>query len=164
MVFVVFVAALGMMTGMMAGAVFAEVPAVCSRLAPLPVPISDLRVHTQRGVVISLEVEVASTPAARRRGLMCRTYLPAQRGMLFILPAPRETAMWMKNTLIPLDMLFVAPTGRILAITENASPLSEERIVSPGAVKAVLELAGGSVRRYAISIGDVLEHGAFTSP
>ena len=139
----------------------AQMPGICSRLAPLHFPISHVRVHTQTEILF-FEVEVAANASTQRRGLMCRPHLAPARGMFFVLKKPREMSMWMKNTVIPLDILFVAPSGRIAAIYENAPPLTEDIISSPGAIKAVLELKGGTVGRHKIRVGDVLKHRVFT--
>jgi uncharacterized membrane protein (UPF0127 family) len=87
--------------------------------------------------------------------------LPASRGMLFLFDAPQVATFWMKNTLIPLDLLFIAADGRIIHIVENATPLSEARIDSMGIVTGVLELAGGSSRRLGLKAGDRVRYPAF---
>jgi uncharacterized protein len=99
-------------------------------------------------------VEIADTPQTRARGLMFRKSLPPATGMLFDFKRPQEVAFWMKNTLIPLDMLFVSARGRILAVHRNAVPLSLATIASPVPVRAVIELAGGTAARLGIAPGD----------
>jgi uncharacterized protein len=99
-------------------------------------------------------VEVAETPQEEARGLMFRKSLAADSGMLFDFKRPQEVAFWMKNTLIPLDMLFVDAEGRIAGIHANAVPLSLATIESPGPVRAVIELAGGTAARLGIKPGD----------
>jgi uncharacterized membrane protein (UPF0127 family) len=99
-------------------------------------------------------VERATTDEQREYGLMYRRKLPADAGMVFVYPDEREVAMWMKNTLIPLDMLFVKADGTILSIRERAVPLSEETIPSKGPVEIVVELNGGTVSRLGIKPGD----------
>jgi len=92
-------------------------------------------------------VEVARTDAEQDKGLMFRTSLPADGGMLFPFEKPRIGSFWMKNTLIPLDMIFIRADGSIDRIAENTIPESLEPVVSGGEVSAVLELAGGTAAR-----------------
>jgi uncharacterized membrane protein (UPF0127 family) len=102
------------------------------------------------------DIEVAKTPAQQRYGLMYRKELPHDHGMLFIWPRDIPVTMWMKNTKLSLDMLFVDATGRIVYIKENAKPESTE-IISAGAGKAVrgvIELAGGASKEFSIRTGD----------
>ncbi|MBO9698261.1 MAG: DUF192 domain-containing protein [Sphingopyxis sp.] len=95
-------------------------------------------------------VEVARTDEEQARGLMFRTGLPADGGMLFPFEKPRIASFWMKNTLIPLDMVFIRADGSIDRIAENSIPESLEPVVSGGEVSAVLELAGGTAARLGI--------------
>ena len=99
-------------------------------------------------------VEIARSAAEQRQGLMYRRRLAADAGMLFVHPVARDAEMWMRNTYIPLDMLFIAAGGRISRIVERTVPLSTETISSGGPVIAVLELNGGTVARLGISVGD----------
>jgi hypothetical protein len=99
-------------------------------------------------------VEIAETDAQRAQGLMFRSRLAPDGGMLFIYPADRRLSMWMKNTLIPLDMLFVASDGKVVGIHERAVPHSLRSIASPVPARAVVELAGGTVGRLGIRVGD----------
>ena len=80
--------------------------------------------------------------------------LPADRGMLFLFEAPQFASFWMKNTYIPLDLLFISPDGRVANIVENATPLSLSLLESVAPVTAVLELAGGTAARLALRAGD----------
>lgn len=98
-------------------------------------------------------VEIADNQDARAKGLMFRSSLDADRGMIFVYDSPRPVAFWMKNTLIPLDMLFIAADGRVLRIAERATPLSEVPIPSGDAVQFVLELAGGTAHQRGITTG-----------
>lgn len=100
------------------------------------------------------EVELATTPAQMEQGLMYRRHLPEDAGMLFDFGHPMMTAFWMKNTLIPLDMLFVGADGRIVNIHERAVPQSLDTIPSTAPVRAVIELNGGTVARLGIKPGD----------
>ena len=99
-------------------------------------------------------VELATTPAQQEQGLMYRRSMAPDAGMLFDFGHPTTTAFWMKNTLIPLDMLFVAADGRIVNIHERAVPMSEDLIPSQGQVRAVIELNGGTAARLGIKPGD----------
>lgn len=114
-----------------------------------------LTVETQQGVSHRFEVELATTPAQQQRGLMFREYLPENHGMLFVYNPPRPIKMWMKNTYIPLDMLFVAPTREIVHIHEMAEPHSLEAVgPASGNIWAVVELAGGVAARLGLKPGD----------
>ena len=93
------------------------------------------------------DVEVARGEEAQQKGLMFRTELPRDGGMLFPFAKPRIASFWMKNTLIPLDMIFIRGDGSIDRIAENTIPESLEPVVSGGEVAAVLELAGGTAAR-----------------
>lgn len=101
-----------------------------------------------------LDLWVAVTPAQRAQGLMYVRELGEYEGMLFPNRQPAVASMWMKNTYIPLDMLFILEDGKIAAIAENTTPLSEQS-VNPGVpVIAVLELAGGFSGRHGVAAGD----------
>jgi len=106
-------------------------------------------------------VEIATDPQERARGLMFRDALPADRGMLFDYRRPQIVTMWMKNTLIPLDMIFIGGDGLIRRIVERTVPLSLETISSREPVRAVLELSGGSADRLDIRVGDRVFHALF---
>lgn len=102
-------------------------------------------------------VELALDTEQRQQGLMHRTELAEDHGMLFDFGGSRPVAMWMRNTLIPLDMLFINARGRIVNIHQGAVPLSETIIPSGGPVKYVLELKGGVVAKQGIAIGDMVD-------
>ena len=106
-------------------------------------------------------IELAVSPEQQEQGLMFRRSLPADAGMLFDFGGTRPAVFWMKNTLIPLDMLFIAADGKIADIHERAVPLSEATIESRVPVRAVLELNGGTVSRLDIRLGDVVHHPIF---
>ena len=102
-------------------------------------------------------VEIARTPREHSQGLMFRRRMAADAGMLFVYDPPRPVSMWMRNTYLPLDMLFIAPDGRISRIVERTVPLSEENIPSRGTVRAVLELNAGTAARLGIKPGATVE-------
>ncbi|MBO0664395.1 DUF192 domain-containing protein [Jiella sp. MQZ9-1] len=104
-----------------------------------------------------IRIELAVTPKEREVGLMNRESLPRDHGMLFRFDETRDVAMWMKNTLIPLDMLFMDEHGKIVTIKTNAQPLSLDIIPSERPVRYVLELNGGAAARYDVSLGDRLD-------
>jgi uncharacterized membrane protein (UPF0127 family) len=99
-------------------------------------------------------VEVAATPAQMEQGLMFRRHLAPDAGMIFDFKRPTDAEMWMKNTLIPLDMLFVDAEGRIVNIHQRAVPQSTEAIGAVAPVRAVIELNGGTAARLGIRPGD----------
>ncbi|WP_244631090.1 DUF192 domain-containing protein [Aureimonas sp. ME7] len=105
-----------------------------------------------------IAVEIADTPSAREIGLMNREKLDKGTGMLFDFKQSRPVSMWMKNTLIPLDMLFVASDGEVVRIARNAKPMSLDVIPSGKPVRYVLEINGGEAASYSVKAGDHLEH------
>lgn len=126
--------------------------------APTAHPESGLRVipltiQSARGTH-RFKVEVAATPAEQARGLMFRTRLGPDEGMIFPMDPPRGASFWMKNTVIPLDLIFIAPDGRISNISANAVPYDLNPRTSTGLVKGVLELAGGRAAELGIAPGD----------
>jgi uncharacterized membrane protein (UPF0127 family) len=114
------------------------------------------------GRELRFDVELALNDAERARGLMFREKLGAYEGMLFDFHREAPVSFWMKNTLIPLDMIFIAADGTIRHVHANAVPRSEESIPSGGhAVRGVLEINGGSARLLGIKPGDVVKHRIF---
>jgi uncharacterized membrane protein (UPF0127 family) len=107
------------------------------------------------------QVEVMRTDEERARGLMFRRFMPADRGMLFDFKREEQVAMWMKNTYIPLDMLFIDRSGKIVNIARDAEPLSERIIPSGAPAYAVLELNGGVARKLDMKVGDMVQHPLF---
>ena len=112
-----------------------------------------LQVVTHHGIR-RFQVEIADTDASREYGLMYRKSLAPSFGMLFDFKVPQPVAFWMKNTLIPLDMLFIASDGRVISIVRNATPMSENPIPSGGDVLGVLEIRGGRAAEIGVEPGD----------
>ncbi len=106
-------------------------------------------------------VELAVSAQERARGLMHRESLPQSQGMLFVYPRPTPVGFWMKNTLIPLDMIFLDEAGRVVKVHHEAQPHDETVIRGGGEVKAVLEINGGLAKRLGIFADSELRHPAF---
>lgn len=122
-----------------------------------------LTLNTSTGMHV-IQVEIARTPQQQALGLMYRTDLPRDRGMLFIHDRARVVTMWMKNTYIPLDMVFIRSDGTVHHIARETEPHSEAMISSKGPVAAVLEIGGGEAERYGLEPGDRVDHPVFQSP
>ena len=123
----------------------------------LPTDSERLVVETGNGPV-DFSVELALDPADRASGLMNRKSMAADHGMLFKFDQSRQVLMWMKNTPLPLDMLFIDETGVVIRIANNTTPFSEAVIPSGGPVRYVLELNGGTSEKRGISAGDRVRH------
>jgi len=123
-------------------------------------PLETLSISTQTGDHV-FSVEIASTPTTRERGLMDRRFMPQDRGMLFEFERDGPVAFWMKNTYIPLDMVFIARNGAVTRIVDRAEPLSEMAIPSGGPCAAVLELNGGVAAQIGLTVGDKVRHAFF---
>jgi len=119
-----------------------------------------LEIVTKGGVHV-FAVEIAVTNEERARGLMFRKELAEGRGMLFDFTPDQEVSMWMQNTYISLDMIFIRGDGRILRIAENTKPLSETIISSNGRVRGVLEVIAGTAKKFGIAPGDRVAHPLF---
>jgi uncharacterized membrane protein (UPF0127 family) len=109
----------------------------------------------------AFEVEVARTRAQQARGLMFRKWMPFDHGMLFVFEEEGPVRMWMKNTVLPLDMIFLSRTGRVVDIHEHAVPFSEDVITSSGVAKAVLEIHAGTAARIGLRRGDFIRRAVF---
>lgn len=120
-----------------------------------------VEIATKSGVHV-FSVELAATEADRARGLMYRQQLPEEHGMLFDFEREEPVAMWMHDTYIPLDMIFIRGDGRILRIAERTEPLSDRIIPSGGPVRAVLEVVGGTAKKLGIAPGDRIGHPIFS--
>jgi uncharacterized membrane protein (UPF0127 family) len=121
---------------------------------PPPRPEEPLVNVTRDGTRHAFRVEMALDPQQQMVGLMFRERVGPDEGMLFDWVTPRESAMWMRNTLVPLDMVFIAADGRIHRIAERTVPLSLATVESRGPVRATLELAGGTAERLGLRVGD----------
>ncbi|UZE52186.1 DUF192 domain-containing protein [Rhodopseudomonas sp. P2A-2r] len=132
---------------------FTAVPVRAAELEPL-------EIVTKSGVQV-FSVELAKTEKERETGLMYRKELADGRGMLFDFTPEQQVSMWMKNTFIPLDMIFIRADGRILRIAENTEPQSTKIISSGGLAKGVLEVIAGTAKKYGIAPGDRVAHPLF---
>ena len=142
------VAALGLFGSLCAGS-----PAGAASIQPL-------EIATKSGVQV-FSVEMATTEKEKETGLMHRKELPDGKGMLFDFSPEQQISMWMKNTYISLDMIFIRADGRILRIAENTEPLSTRIISSGGLAKGVLEVIAGTAQKYGIQPGDRVAHPLF---
>lgn len=120
-----------------------------------------LVIKGQDGTVHAFQVELADTPQKRSYGLMNRMEMPEDAGMLFVFPVEQELGFWMRNTYIPLDMIFIGEGGVIEKIHEKAVPLDETPIRSGVPVIAVLEINGGVASKRGITPGDIIHHPFF---
>ncbi|WP_027555223.1 DUF192 domain-containing protein [Bradyrhizobium sp. Cp5.3] len=121
-----------------------------------------LEIVTKNGVQV-FSVEMATTEEEKQTGLMYRKELADGKGMLFDFNPEQEVSMWMKNTYISLDMIFIRADGRILRIAENTEPFSTKIISSQGLARAVLEVPAGTAQKYGIRPGDRVGHPLFGS-
>lgn len=144
----------------LAASACAAPPASAQRAAAVATTYEPLEIATGKGRV-KLRVEVADDDAERARGLMFRKALAPDEGMLFDFKTPRPVAFWMKNTLIPLDMIFIRQDGTILSIASNTVPHDETPVPSGGPVVGVLEIAGGRAAQLGLSPGDKVHHRIF---
>lgn len=128
---------------------------------PARAGMSELVVETAAGARHPFSVEVADDDRSRAMGLMFRVKLGADEGMLFDFRPPQRVAMWMKNTFIPLDMLFLADDGRIVHVVARAVPHSLTHVGPSEPVRAVLEINGGTAERLGIATGDRVRHPIF---
>jgi uncharacterized membrane protein (UPF0127 family) len=126
-------------------------------------PSGKLEIRDGKAVRHVLQVWLADNPQRQAQGLMFVRSLPTLRGMLFVHEEPRTLSMWMKNTYIPLDMVFIGPRGRIQQIVEQTTPHSLDTIRSNEPALAVLEIAGGEARRLGLRAGQVVSHPALSS-
>ncbi len=137
-------------------------PTACKGQAEIR-PLQPLQIVTPRGRT-AFQVEVADSHTERQYGLMCRRTLAANRGMLFDFQRPQLLAFWMRNTLIPLDIIYIGADGRVVSVVANARPLDETPLPSNGVARAVLELAGGRAAQLGLLPGDRISHRIFSNP
>ncbi len=123
--------------------------------------LDKLEITTSTGVHV-FSVEMAQTDAERERGLMYRRFMPPDRGMLFNFKREEPVMFWMKNTYIPLDMIFISRAGIVTSIAANAEPLSERLIPSGGPCYGVLEVNAGVAASIGLKPGDKVRHPTFT--
>jgi uncharacterized protein len=139
---------------------FAAALAFVAQLSFAQLAVSPLTVKTD-DASHKFTVEIADTPEAITQGLMFREKLAPDAGMLFNFGEVRQASMWMKNTLIPLDMLFIDADGQVVTIARNAAPGSL-RSLGPGVpIRAVLEIPGGRAKELGIQPGDIVQHPIF---
>lgn len=124
-------------------------------------PVTEALTIVTAGGSVAFKVEIADDEAERQRGLMYRTTLAPDAGMLFEWDRAERRAFWMKNTYIPLDILYIGSNGRIISIAAMTEPFSETPIPSRGDARAVLEIAGGRAAQLGIDIGDQVHHRMF---
>ena len=147
-----------------AGGVGTTVHAADARREPLSAfPKGLLSIRTPTGRVLNFRIWVADTPARAEQGLMFVRRVGDHDGMLFPFSGRQPIAMWMKNTYVSLDMLFVDRRGRISAIAKRTKPLSLDLIDAPAGTRAVVELRGGICERLGIGVGDAVLSDALTS-
>ena len=133
---------------------------LCVNPAAKAASFQPLEIATRSGVQV-FSVEMATTEEEKTQGLMYRKELPDGKGMLFDFSPEQQISMWMKNTYISLDMIFIRADGRILRIAENTEPHSTKIISSGGLAKGVLEVIAGTAKKYGIQPGDRVAHPLF---
>lgn len=144
-----------------AGAVLVSLAAGAAAQTLVTFAKSQAEVVSRNGTHHAFTVELAATPDQLTQGLMYRRTMPADAGMLFDFGVDKPVSMWMRNTLIPLDMLFIAADGRVVGIKQRAVPGSLDIISSPEPVRSVLEVNGGTVQRLDLAVGDRVVHPLF---
>lgn len=157
------------LSGFIAVALLAALPASAQFLRPheplnpakaQSLPLTPLSIQTAKGKV-DFQVEVADDDQKRSTGLMHRTELALDRGMIFDFKTPQNVSFWMRNTFIPLDMVFIGADGVIRTITENTIPHNDKGVPSGAIVQGVLELQGGACAKLGIKPGDKVTHAIF---
>jgi uncharacterized membrane protein (UPF0127 family) len=151
---------------LMAFIMAAPVPAhAVVRFTPTPtqvdLPVEKVTFTGEGHKPLAYNVELAVSEQEQEIGLMGRTKLADDAGMIFLFDQAGEVSFWMKDTLIPLDMLFIDEHGRIFNIKENAQPQDLTPVPSAGPAKAVIELAGGNAKAHGIKVGNMVEYKAF---
>jgi len=147
------------------GAAVIAAPACAQYVEPLSAfPQSVLSIRTAAGKVINFKVWTADSPRREEQGLMFVHEMDEHAGMLFLFPGSKRVTMWMKNTYLSLDLLFMNRQGKIDYIAARATPLSEDIIGPSDPEFAVLELNGGAADRLGIKVGDFVLHPSFKRP
>jgi uncharacterized membrane protein (UPF0127 family) len=123
-------------------------------------PKDTVTIETAAGAKHRFDVELATSPQQISQGLMFRRQMAADAGMLFLFERPDPAVFWMKNTFIPLDMIFIGTDGRILNIAERTIPQTETPVPASGPTRAVLEVNGGTAARLGLKPGDRVRHSA----
>jgi uncharacterized membrane protein (UPF0127 family) len=147
-----------------AGLLLAAGAAMAQGTTPEPLsafPQSLLAIKTSSGKVVNFKIWQADTPRREEQGMMFIREMDVHTGMLFMFPGNSPVTMWMKNTYIPLDLLFLNARGQIDYIAANATPQSETIIGPPTPEFAVLELKGGACNEFGIKVGDRVMHKNF---
>ncbi len=139
---------------------FAMSGAARAEQADVAAAVESLEIVTATGPH-EFQVEVARTAPQREIGLMYRRSMPDDHGMLFLFPGEQRISMWMKNTYIPLDMVFVSRNGRVTGVARDATPMSEALISSGPPAHAVIELNAGAARSIGLAVGDLVHHSGF---
>ena len=149
---------------MLRSLVFAALCFTAMSASVLSAPLSptSIEIDTSSGPH-NFDIEVMRTRAELEKGLMFRRQMAPDAGMLFDFGAPQRVAMWMKNTYLPLDMVFIAKDGRVVSVKQNAEPQSERIIGSGGDITGVLELNAGTAKRIDLKVGDQVHHPMFGS-
>jgi uncharacterized membrane protein (UPF0127 family) len=135
--------------------------ALLGSMAAYAQTLDKLEIVTSTGVH-DFSVELARNDAEREKGLMYRRFMPADRGMLFDFKREEPVMFWMKNTYIPLDMIFISKAGTVISIAADTEPLSERLIPSGGPCYGVLEVNGGIAASISLKPGDKVRHPIFT--
>ena len=148
--------------GLCASLVFlcASPAALAMDAAPPQGNLERLEIVTASGIH-EFSVEVMRSAPQRERGLMFRRFLPQERGMLFDFASEQPVMMWMKNTYLPLDIIFIGRAGKVVGLAENTEPLSEKIIPSGAPAYGVLEINAGTAARIGLRIGDSVRHPLF---
>ncbi len=135
-------------------------PAVLPVARPKPqgaaqptLPIGTVELEVENRQLVTLRVEVASTPREQQQGLMFREHMADDAGMLFVFPAMRHQSFWMRNTLIPLDMFFIDAEWKVIGVAENAAPLTDDPRDVEGESQYVLEVNGGFAKAHGFGAG-----------
>lgn len=139
-------------------------PAAAKNPPPVSFPTGSLTIEQKDGDRLTFTVEIATTAEQQMRGLMFRETMAANAGMLFLYPQERIITMWMKNTILPLDMVFADRQGVVVSVHAGAVPFSEDVISSRVPALAVLEINAGQAAKLGIREGDRLVHPGFTKP